>query len=1110
MSRRGTVPATRGPYIDYRLAAENLGAITQTTLPMQESSKYAQPRDNMNFLERYHNRAMEMHTDIFTAEMMNERANLTLSMCAPLMFMSEHHMTFSSREYFMLPFDVGAVGAVPRRTFFHKSERTVSMQHYVRYQSMELNYLLDLKFGQQMLEETLGVIVAQARLTLYFQFAWGIVVCALEQSFDTFRNSKSSALYMHNQTSFFAIANADTQDFNLKLVQIRDPQRKYDTLLIPEYAGPHLNELARERRSVNGFHYDYDASTERLLLATFKAGDSVPSIPMSDGGYMDIVVNVALRYSNTGPERMRPTQTLEGYATLCEVVLQPPISPDEEPNAGPTDVNDPVSYDQTESHIQHNSFDVADAHSACGFWNNYTGELAKKTGGDGDNPMGFGNIYTDVIGDMNKDSATQSANVKWLDSTTFGNDTPSSDDWEKGNLESMTFRKFPWATVQEEDDGTKIVTPAYYILSLPEMAFPTAHVKRTVRGLHNAWKKDYKDLEVGQFMHMVLPDHDEDPRYDPERSRKAPARPATPAPIIVATGSGVPAKIIRYRDLKSSLIRDINKDVGSLRRKLFRLGAAELKTAFRPHIEALVGSLDLQSMLGDVEPKDKAELKKDMDSVGVYVRETQRSLAALDDAYKAMKKDDLTTDEAKAEYDTINIFLVKPEMLQDAYDDFVRNVEKYDGSSPSFFDMRVPKSHMAHFEAAYHRMEQEKKKSQQDKELFAAVSRGSDAVLAALRETSGKEGSRNVIEDFAAHLERGGSVADFGNGNVSLLTMRAKSKDRLIPDNEMSQTQSSNVEDAMDIDGPPAFAARGQATFGAYGPREIPADSRERAYPILVKRLDASPFKGHADLDAIYYLLGRSYFSHKNVYSLQKNFGLQIYRLNFWRPWQRYRMYHMIAMVRGPQTMVTGFASPIVHPAFQGMEGYINIVAQFFSALIVAEPKNVKFIPNVMAAGLLTDINTQFVRSNEECMSQNVHKPSTIAEPVPLDETKYQWPLHIMNKDSSHYDDPQAASPYLLHSGSPLMQKLLGVNYLQRSWAASIEADPMTQMDISLVGHRSWAMYLDKRLGRYNLIPGTSPRGQNYHNACQAAAVWAGAAVRFPITGQTYTRPITG
>jgi hypothetical protein len=1084
-----------GQPINLNLVATNFAAITRSQLPRTEMPKYQQPYDQMNIMEQYHGRALPIESEVFAAEMMNERAMPALTVLAPILPMTERHITWSKREHYMLPFDIGAIGAVPRRTFLHKEERHASLQHYVRFASMEINYLLDVNFGRQMLNETLAVIIAQARLTLIFQFQFGLIIAAMEQSNASFAASTRSAQYIFAQSAFFAIGNSNPDDLALKVMNIREPNRKFSHLLVVEKMGAHFKEIASESRTVEGYHYGYDEGTERLVLAVVDAMEGVPSIPTTDGGYMAIIENIALRYSNVGAERMKPTQTLEGFATLCEVVLQPEINPDDDSIDEPAGLRDPASYDQTETSIEHKPFLYDVALSACGLWNNIDGSMAP--------PGEFGDAYMGLISLYNN-SNKSSLKERFKNPGQFrGNNTPTSKDWSSPSLREMNFREgFPFLTLSQDKKSFREAT---FIGSLPESAFPTAHANRIVRVLakHYATLKD-EGKDVDDFMDMILPDSVKEnlkfPTFKPadnsdsssdsksvtySRSRKALGNRIktlleTMGPA-VGEANNIPKNETNGSDelmALASTVRQLNKKIPNWVSSVGRMPAVDVSNAIE----------DDSHKLGKMTKK----------------------IAALFDGILSEKEIDESkvTDETKQRLLALKKFLGEHEKeFKAIQDDFLKLATKMVRSphGDSFWAVHIPDSHVDSFATTFARMQSEQA-TNTDKD---AVRRGFDAVHAALRKTSGFASSRVVLNDLATHMENGGSVTDFGNGRVELVTMRAMAQNRPIPANEMkaaarARGELNNADDAMDIDGgdhPPSFGAPLRLLPNAIAPMHA-------TFPLLVERLKGSYFRTTDEVQ-IFHRLMTAHFSHDNCYALYKRYGIQLFRFNYWRPWQRYRMYHMIAMIPGPRTAVTGFAQPIVSPSMQGMEGYINIVGQFWSAFIVTQRENIRLIPNVVAAGLLANINTDFVRTRDEWISESPIKPSTVVEVVPLDETKYNWPLHMTEQPTLAPGDLNERSPHLKHQGKDLMIQFASATLLSAVWSDSLENDVTTSAPMSLVGHRGWYMHLDKRLGRYNIIPGTSPRGKSIHNSVEAAEVWAGGAVRFATTPH-YTLPTVG
>lgn len=928
--------------LDTRLVERNFAAITGSEMPRVESSKYNQPRDNMNILERYNNRTLDMDTEMFTAEVMNERAADLLSIFAPIVPMTEHHVSFQTREYFMLPFDIAAIGGVPRRTYWHQDARTAHLFHYNRYQAMELNYLMDVHFGRQMLNDTLGVLVAQARLTLFFQFSVAIVASAITQSYKRFANDSRSALQIHYELSYFALPHSNPDDFALKMLQLREPQTPFNALLTAENTGPRYSEIARESRSVNGYHYGYNEETGKFVVALFESRTGVAAIKGVGGDGMVILENPAYRYQNIKDERTAPTQTLQGVSNLCEVVLQPPIGADDDYTGLPGH-NDPVVHDQTGTSIAHNPLSFANALSACGLWNNRDGKTPAPH-----QPRGFAKPFIgagDIMTELAAEYETNGAFASWLQGKTFGNNTPDSKSYDsQTDLKDVDFRRFfPFFTLRQDAAALLKVVPAQCIFDLPERAVPMRYLEKVARFIYS--------------------------KYSQEK-----------AATIDAAYAPANQKIVAFA-------QSFFPDGGRTRPQR---GAVNDQAARTYGVRAQPGSDD--AMLGHLPLASHATYLKSLEAI-------------QNEAARA------TTDEDRQ-----------------------------------------------------------------------AIESGKQAIFAALRQGSGTTTAVSVLNDVASALEQGKSTASFAASK--LITSRMKSSESKIPASAMGAS-----DDAMDIDG---------ESFGAHNYVAQAVDGDDAPYLIRIERMrQADAISGNDAYKLILQEVGKSVFSLGNVENLARRYGIQLFRMNYWRPFQRYNMLHMVACIRGPSTMITGFASPIVHPSMQGMEGYINIVAQFFSAAIVTQPRNIRLIPNVFANGLINDINTSFVRSRDDMRSQSPHKPSTIPSPVPMDESIYQFPMHMFNHDTYHIRDRMNRSPTSKHSGADHIRVRMGSDLANNAVASSQSPDPLRAMPISIVAHRSWCLHHDLGTGRYVQIPGTSPRAYGKHNGTQAAAVWAGDAVRF-------------
>jgi hypothetical protein len=220
--------------------------------------------------------------------------------------------------------------------------------------------------------------------------------------------------------------------------------------------------------------------------------------------------------------------------------------------------------------------------------------------------------------------------------------------------------------------------------------------------------------------------------------------------------------------------------------------------------------------------------------------------------------------------------------------------------------------------------------------------------------------------------------------------------------------------------------------------------------------------------------------------------GIQFFRLNFWRPFQRYRMLAVTAMKGGPNTLLTAFGHQIVTPTMRGIEGFVAIVAQFRSAVIPRAPEKISLLPYSFCDRVISEINTRMCQSAKELQMDHTRKPSVVVEVVPLDETNYDFPMHFFK------DDIHDMSPLSKHSGVDLLLERFNPEWVQDQ-AAAVSGTHLYQSDIkmSFVGHRSWKLDWDQARNDYTAVVGTGPRRHSCMNSTDAADVWNGQSLRF-------------
>jgi hypothetical protein len=389
-----------------------------------------------------------------------------------------------------------------------------------------------------------------------------------------------------------------------------------------------------------------------------------------------------------------------------------------------------------------------------------------------------------------------------------------------------------------------------------------------------------------------------------------------------------------------------------------------------------------------------------------------------------------------------------------------------------------------------------------------AIAKGWQSFQKTLAECSGKSSARTVIDGAFAHTQAGKSFAQLP-ANV-FLTTRAKSGETALDGSELTMStalrgsfEEARSSDAMDIDTPLPKKSAARSTFGVKATdvfrNQGGVDFPFGVFPILLERLNRFIVNFEArvleTLVALY--LGTAHFSLDNMKALNKHLGIQLFRLNYWRISQHYRMLHMVAMVGKPDTMVTGIHAPLVWPAMHGGEGYVDIFCSFFSAAMVGTPENFRHIPNVITDRLMATINVNCIRSSEEIFSSNPHKASVWPEVVPMDETEIQTPTHLMNHEVHNPKDSFARNQRTKHSGSDIMVSFAGKNWLTKQEYANRYGDPYERSTLALVAFRGHTLILNPNSGLYVPIPGDGPRGESNRNDTQAARVWAGQAMRF-------------
>jgi hypothetical protein len=270
------------------------------------------------------------------------------------------------------------------------------------------------------------------------------------------------------------------------------------------------------------------------------------------------------------------------------------------------------------------------------------------------------------------------------------------------------------------------------------------------------------------------------------------------------------------------------------------------------------------------------------------------------------------------------------------------------------------------------------------------------------------------------------------------------------------------------------------------------------------------------ELDIATHLVFAAVCSMPNTYATHaywaRKFGVALLRLNYLRPFQRYRMFSMAACADGGVSYRTPISQAIVNTSMSGIDSYVTVIAQFRLGVLVLDKLTTAYIPNVACGGILGGINTLPVKNVEEFFSNATNRPGIVVLPTSVTETRYNFPMHPLNMDI--FDSAEEGQnvpffkhsmtlPLLAHAGLPIVDDGYGptTQHTSSVIAAWTAWDPLQNSHhMSMLWHQSGAAYFNPKKESWYGKNGKGPRGNNALNGPDAAPTWAGMNTKFPKT----------
>ncbi len=238
--------------------------------------------------------------------------------------------------------------------------------------------------------------------------------------------------------------------------------------------------------------------------------------------------------------------------------------------------------------------------------------------------------------------------------------------------------------------------------------------------------------------------------------------------------------------------------------------------------------------------------------------------------------------------------------------------------------------------------------------------------------------------------------------------------------------------------------------------------------------------------------------SYPTHHLLARRLGIQLFRINYWRPFQRYRMHSIVGLKSG-ETLLTPIGHSIVNVAEAGIEGYLNLVVSFRCNVVPIQPKYLAMLCHSVCAGFIGGCDTQFVRTREDAQDNSPGKPSVLALPVPIDETAYHYPLHLLNDDIYPDDERDQNFALYKHSSADLAAFILDEQWARQQNllhnSPNMTLAGLGAIGLSPVGFKSHVWH---KSGKALIpTPGTGPRGETVMCEPGSAKVWGGMSSKF-------------
>ena len=189
------------------------------------------------------------------------------------------------------------------------------------------------------------------------------------------------------------------------------------------------------------------------------------------------------------------------------------------------------------------------------------------------------------------------------------------------------------------------------------------------------------------------------------------------------------------------------------------------------------------------------------------------------------------------------------------------------------------------------------------------------------------------------------------------------------------------------------------------------------------------------------------------------------------------------------------------------------IIAQFYAVTLSLEPQMTELFAHVLCDGFLGGRNCAPITRQREFLDGRLNKPSILPLPVPIDETEYHYPMHLLNGDIYDKSYEQAVDVPLFKHSMELTVRALGGGLSKNNnsnWTVAVQSRWRhwdfynDNLAMSLVLHHSSAVYMDANSKSLVQKEGSGPRRSVNKQWPDSCKTWATGETLFAKVAPDY------